>query len=182
MGGGHPQQRGRSCASTRHPSDEPVLAESSRHGAVRIAACECGDPPSEAGQVDVSLEPGSSGAVTIVLDSSKDVTEETPLVVAEAKGGVLSAASRTLTLTFIGPKGRVSTRKIDEINLLGPEGNIDEELTTMFTIAGGAIVAIDPGKVIGIIRTRGAGPVVLSVQAFDSQEIIHASRVEFRME
>ena len=89
-----------------------------------------------------------------MLDSSKDVTEETPLVVAEAKGGVLSAASRTLTLTFIGPNGRVSTRKIDEINLLGPEGNIDEELTTMFTIAGGAIVAIDPAKVIGIIRTR----------------------------
>ena len=139
-------------------------------------------PPSEAGQVDVSLEPGGSGAVSVVLDSSKDVTEETPLVVAEAKGGVLSAASRTLTLRFIGPNGRVSTRKIDEINLLGPEGNIDEELTTMFTITDGAIVAIDPGKVIGIIRTRGAGPVVLSVQAFDSQGIIHASRVEFRME
>jgi hypothetical protein len=52
-------------------------------------------PPSEAGQVDVSLEPGSSGAVSVVLDSSKDVTEETPLVVAEGKGGVLSAASRT---------------------------------------------------------------------------------------
>ncbi len=138
-------------------------------------------PPSIWGEESVSLAPRGAGAVSIVLQSSKEVTEETPLVVAEADGGILSAASRTLTLRFIAPKGTVKIRTIDEIDLLGPEGNIQEDLRSMFSIADGVMVAVDAAKVIRIIRARSAGLVELSVEASD-QELIHASRVEFRIE
>lgn len=37
-------------------------------------------PASEAGEANVSLSPGGAGAVLIVLQSSKEVTEETRLV------------------------------------------------------------------------------------------------------
>ncbi|MCA1560084.1 MAG: hypothetical protein LC804_07400 [Acidobacteria bacterium] len=85
-------------------------------------------------------------------------------------------------MNFIAPKGTVSIRTIDEILLLGPEGNIDVELTPMFRIADAAMVAIDAAKVIGIIRARRTGSVVVSVQASDLDSGIHASRVEFRIE
>lgn len=71
---------------------------------------------------------------------------------------------------------------IDEIDLLGPDGNREAELTPMFRVAGGAIVALDAGKVIASMRARRAGPLVLRVEAYDRQEVIHASRVEFRIE
>jgi hypothetical protein len=59
-------------------------------------------PPSEWGEEYVSLAPSGAGAVSIALDSDKEVTEETPLVVAEADGGILSAVARRLTLKFPG--------------------------------------------------------------------------------
>jgi hypothetical protein len=138
-------------------------------------------PPSEAGEAEVDLRPGAAGSASIVLQSSKEVTEETPLVVAEADGGMLSASARALTLKFVGASGTVRIRTIDEIDLLGNEGNSEADLTRMFKVEGGAIVAIDPTKVIATIRARGNGLVVLSVQASD-QTTIHASRVEFRIE
>ncbi|MCA1560083.1 MAG: hypothetical protein LC804_07395 [Acidobacteria bacterium] len=55
-------------------------------GAVRVTAEIA---PSEGGEAYVNLAPGGAGAVSIVLQSSKEVTEETPLVVAEAAGGIL---------------------------------------------------------------------------------------------
>jgi hypothetical protein len=51
----------------------------------------------------------------------------------------------------------------------------------MFSIAGGAMVALDAAKVIRTMRARSAGLVMVSVQASD-QKLIHASRVEFRIE
>jgi hypothetical protein len=50
----------------------------------------------------------------------------------------------------------------------------------MFKVERGAIVAMDPTKVMATIRARRNGLVVLSVQASD-QATIHASRVEFRI-
>jgi hypothetical protein len=139
-------------------------------------------PPSEAGWAEVTLAPRGAGAVSIRLESSKDVTEETPLVIAEAKGGLLSAASRALTLRFIAPKGTVHIETIGEIDLLGPDGNSEAALTPMFRVAGGAIVALDAGKVIASMRARRAGPLVLLLEAYDRQGVIHPSLVEFRIE
>ena len=102
-------------------------------------------------------------------------------MVAEADEGMLPASTRALTLKFVGASGTVRIRTIDEIDLLGNEGNSEADLTRMFKVEGGAIVAIDPRKVIATIRARRNGLVVVSVQASD-QTTIHASRVEFRIE
>lgn len=51
----------------------------------------------------------------------------------------------------------------------------------MFSIADGAMVAVDAAKVIRIMQARSAVLVVVSVQASD-QKLTHASRVEFRIE
>jgi hypothetical protein len=107
-------------------------------------------------------------------------TEETPLVVAEADGGSLSASTRALTLKFVGASGIVRIRTIREIDIMGNEGESEADLTRMFKVERGAIVAMDPTKVMATIRARRNGLVVLSVQASD-QATIHASRVEFRI-
>ncbi len=138
-------------------------------------------PPSQAGAADVTLAPGAVGVASIVLQSSKEIAEETPLVVAEADGGILSASARTFTLTFVPSTGVVTIRKINEINLLGLEGNSDADLTRMFKVERGAIAAVDPAEVIRTIRARSSGLVVLSVDASDGTTV-HASRVEFRIE
>ena len=137
-------------------------------------------PPNEWGEAFPDLPPRGAGAVSVVLQSSKEVTEETPLIVVEARGGVLSPAERTFTLKFIAPAVRL--RRIDEIDLLGPQGNLEVDFKPMFSIADGAIIAIDAAKVIGIMRTRNARPLVLRVQASENEGVIHASRVEFRVE
>ena len=121
--------------------------------------------PNEAGEAMVDLRPGAAGSASIVLQSSKEVMEETPLVVAEADGGMLSASARALTLKFVGASGTITIRTIDEIDLLGNEGNSEADLTRMFKVEGGAIVATDPTTVIATIRARRNGLVVLSVQA-----------------
>jgi hypothetical protein len=147
-------------------------------GSLHVSA---GLPPSEAGLADVKLPPGGVGEVSILLESSKEVTEQTPVVVDEAEGGILPAATRTLTLKFVAPKGRVRIQQIDEVNLLAPEGNIVEELAPMFRIADGTIVAVDAAKVIGVIRDRSTGLVLLEVVG-SVGELVHVSRVQFRLE
>ena len=138
-------------------------------------------PPSGWGEAFVDLAPGGAATVSIVIQSSKEITEETPLVLVEAEGGLLSAAARTLTLQFIAPDGAVRISRIDDIDLLRPEGDILEPLAPMFTLADGAIVAVDAAKVIRTIQARRTGPVVLAVSAADG-ELSHASRLEFRIE
>ena len=137
-------------------------------------------PPSEWGEGFVDFPPRGAGAVSVVLQSSKEVTEETPLIVAEARGGVLSATERTLTLKFISPA--VMVHGIDEIELLGPEGNLEVDLKPLFTIANGAMVALDAAKVIAIMRAHRAGPLVVTAQAWEKHGVSHSSRVEFRIE
>jgi hypothetical protein len=144
-------------------------------GSVRVTA---EIPPSEAGEAHVSLPPAGAGKASIVLQSSKEVTEETPLLVSEAVGGVLPAGARSLTLKFVPPVGTVRIRRIHEIDLLGPEGNVVEPLASMFTLKDGAIVAVDGAKVVASLRARSSGPIVLRVEASDGT-VVHASRVEF---
>jgi hypothetical protein len=122
--------------------------------------------PNEAGEAMVALRPGAAGSASIVLQSSKEVTEETPLVVAEADGGMLSASARALTLKFVGVRGTVRIRTIDEISLLGNEGNSEVDLTRMFKVEGGAIVATDPTTAIATIRARRNGLVRRSSRVF----------------
>jgi hypothetical protein len=146
-------------------------------GPVRVTA---ENPPSEWGEGAIDLPPGGAGAVSVLLQSSKEVSEETPLVVVEADGGILSGATRTVTLKFIAPA--VTIRSLYEIDLLGPAGNIDVELRPMFSIANGAMVAIDAAKVTAIMRTYSHRPLVISVLVSDKDGVSHASRVEFRVE
>jgi hypothetical protein len=93
---------------------------------------------------------------------------------------VVSAAERTLTLKFIAPA--VTVHGIDQIDLLGPEGNLEVDLKPMFTVSNGAMVAVDAAKVIAIMRAHAAGPLVVMAQAWEKRGVIHASRVEFRIE
>ena len=138
--------------------------------------------PNEAGRADLDLAPASTRVVSIRVDSSKEVTEETPVVVAEAKGGLLPAASRTLTLQFIAPSGPVRISSTDEVVLLGPLEDIEHDLTSLFIVRSGAIVAVDPPKVIALLRARDRSSIVLRVEGTDAQGIIHSSRVELRVE
>lgn len=137
-------------------------------------------PPSEWGEESVSLSPGGASAVSIVLHSDKEVFEETPLVVAEADAGLLPAASPSLTLKFLTPEGTVRIDRISEIEMVEADGRLVEDVTRLFSVADGAIVAVDAAKVIRLLQARSDGCVVLRVDAVDDTKdgIIHASEVE----
>jgi hypothetical protein len=66
-----------------------IFTERVPSGSLRVTAEV---PPSEAGEAEIDVHPGAAGSAAIVLQSSKEVTEETLLVVAEADGGVLSGS------------------------------------------------------------------------------------------
>jgi hypothetical protein len=147
-------------------------------GSVRVTA---EIPPSESGEETISLGPGGAGEVSIRLHDSKEVTEETPLMVAEADGGILSGASPTLTLRFITADGAVRLQRLEQVDLIDTDGNLLQDLTSMFSLADRAIVAVDAAKVIRIMQAPSANTVVVRVQATD-QDSIHAADVDFRIQ
>ena len=171
---GRPLRPAPSCASTSRQWDAPVLgaflAVQRRRGRCESLLI----PPNESGEAFLELQPRGAGTVSMVLHSSKEVTEETPLIVVEARGGMLSAAERTFTLKCIAPA--VSIRGIDQIDLLGPQGNLEVDLTPLFSIADGAMVAVDAAKVIGIVRAHSARTLVLLVQAWEKEGVTNAEQ------
>lgn len=134
-------------------------------------------PSRSAGTATVTLAAGGSASVSIVLDDENDVTEATPLIVAEAADGIVPATSETFTLDFMRPTGRVPLTRISQVEMLDHDGDVEYELGWMFTLSNGRIVASDPEQVFIWVPT--IEPAVLRVHAVDADGFTHAGTVRF---
>lgn len=134
-------------------------------------------PSTSVGTETVSLVPGGFASVSIILDDSGEVTEPTPLIVAEAEDGIVPISSPTFTLDFMRDTAHVPLTKLEQVEMLDHEGNVEYEIGWMFTLSGGRITAIDPEQVF--VWLPSTEPATLRVDAVDSEGFTHSNTVQF---
>jgi hypothetical protein len=147
-------------------------------GALQVTALV---PSTSIGDASVTLPPGGSGTVSIVLHDGKEVAEETDLVLAEAVDDIVPVTSTSFTLQFMRDDVPVPVRRIDHVERLDRFGNFDEDLDELFTVVGGALTATDPASLFRSMAARFAETITLRVQAVDAAGFTHANEVRFRV-
>ena len=138
-------------------------------------------PPDAWGEQMVRVSPGTAGAVTVVMDDTKEPSDETDLVVKEVHDGVLRADTPSLTLQFLEAQHPMRAETIEEIELLDDEGNTRRYLTDLFLISGTAIVARNARAVLDALPSREAAVIRLRVSVTSRDGFVHHGTVEFRV-
>ena len=148
-------------------------------GPVRVTAIA---PPTSFGEALLTLIPGRRATASVTLDPDKEPAEETDLVLVEANDGVVRRTASSLTFQFIRDDRRVPLRSIEAVELLNPSDDVDRELRDFFTIADGAIAAVDVRRLLAALPRDGPSPIRLRVTGIDTEEFIHSNIVELRLE
>ena len=144
-----------------------------------IAARSGGAVQPAKGAQPVTIEPGGSLSVSVGLDSDGDVFEETDLAVGETVNGVLPANAPSLTLKFTDGDRLVPVVTGAQVELLDPSDGVQQNLSRLFTIRAGAIVARDVRTVLagstspGRRHARSAG--ALPYAAFGRRDPAHST-------
>jgi hypothetical protein len=138
-------------------------------------------PPDAWGEGMVRVSPGSTGAVTVVMDDTKEPSDETDLVLKEVHDGVLRADTPSLTLQFLEGQRPMRVERIEEIELLDDEGKTTRYLTDLFSISGTAIVAKNARAVLNALSNRDAPLIRLRVSVTGRDHFVHDGTVEFRV-
>lgn len=147
-------------------------------GQVRVTALI---PPGEFGEAAVRLQPGGRGAVTISLADGKELADETDLVLLEAADGRLRADTATLRLQFLQDDERpLAVTSIEEVITLDAAGGTATDLTGLFDVSAGAIVAADVRAVIERL-SREPSPLKMRVLAADTEGFVRYNVVEFQL-
>jgi hypothetical protein len=142
-------------------------------------------PSSAEGVKPVTMEPGSSGSVSVGLEGDGDVIEETDLAVREAVSGVVHATAPSLTLQFSNDNGLVPIVEQAEVELIDSSYGVQQNLSRLFTIRAGAIVARDVRTVFAAVRPlphERVTTVRLLVHGVDADGFTHGNDVEFRVQ
>jgi len=138
-------------------------------------------PSFSIGQATVTLAPGSSGEVSLVLDDGKQVIEDTDLVLQELAEGVVPSAFASFTLRFDRGGTAVALETIDLIELLDRNGDIIAELKPLFTLSGGAMSAASLDLLRNALQGQATNPIAIRAQGVDAQGFTHAGTVRFRL-
>jgi hypothetical protein len=147
-------------------------------GAIRLTAVV---PSTAIGEQPVTLEPRASQEISIGLDADGDVIEETDLTIREAHDGVLRASASSLTLQFTNDDQLVRIKEGVEVELLNPDGDVEQALSRLFTIKDGAIVAANARAVIDALPGEKATSITLRVHGVDALGFTHGNDVAFRV-
>jgi len=142
-------------------------------------------PSTAKGVQPVTIEPGGSLSVSVGLDGDGDVFEETDVAVGEAVNGVLPANAPSLTLKFTDGDRLVRVVTGAEVKLLDSSDGVQQNLSPLFTVKAGAIVARDARTVLAAVRPPNderATTVRLHVQGVDADGFTHGNVVEFRVQ
>ena len=142
-------------------------------------------PSTAEGVQPVTIAPGGSLSVSVGLDGDGDVFEETDVAVAEAVNGVLSATAPSLTLKLADGDRLVPVAAGAEVELLDSSDGVQQNLTPLFTIRRGAIVARNMRTVLAAIRPlpdERVTTVRLQVRGVDAAGFTHGNVVEFRVQ
>jgi hypothetical protein len=137
--------------------------------------------PSWWGSEYVSIRPGRPATVSIDIDDGKEVSEETPLVLAEAVDDIVPASTASFTLKFMRAGRLVPIVSIQEIDLDDPDATSIPGLTQLFTVSQGAILARNTSALFDALAPNLDRTISLLVVATDSAEVFHANRIAFRV-
>ena len=133
----------------------------------------------------VTIEPGGSLSVSVGLDADGDVLEETDVAVGEAVNGVLPAKAPSLTLKFTDGDRLVPVVSGAAVELLDSSDGVQQNLSRLFTLRAGTIVARDVPTVLAAVRPLHDEPattVRLQVRGVDAEGFTHGNVVEFRVQ
>jgi hypothetical protein len=147
-------------------------------GTVRVSAIEY---PSSIGGHEVTLSPGESASVRLVLAEGKEPTEDSDLLIPEAPDEILPANATSLTLAFEQDNAPVAIESIDSIELSDGSGDAGDDLEQFFKVAGAVMHTTDPAAVYRRIagRSRIGRPLWLAVSATDTEGRSHYGGVSF---
>lgn len=137
--------------------------------------------PSSWAEEFLTLAPGSSRTVSIVLADSKEPAEDTDLELVEAVDDIIPSSSTSFTLKFMRDDEPVPIARLWSVELLDRAGDLDEVLDKLFEVRDGAIAAIDSGAVFDAMAKHLAETVTLRVHASDAADRTHANEVRFRV-
>ena len=142
-------------------------------------------PSTAKGVQPVTIEPGGSLSVSVGLDGDGDVFEETDVAVGETVNGVLPANAPSLTLKFTDGDRLVPVVTGAQVELLDASDGVQQNLSPLFTIKAGAIVARDARTVLAAVGPPHDGratTVRLHVHGVDADGFTHSNVVEFRVQ
>jgi hypothetical protein len=142
-------------------------------------------PSTAEGAQSVTIAPGGSLSVSVGLDGDGDVFEETDVAVGETVNGVLPANAPSLTLKFTDGDRLVPVVTGAQVELLDASDGVQQNLSPLFTIKAGAIVARDARTVLAAVgppHDERATTVRLHVQGVDADGFTHGNVVEFRVQ
>ena len=139
-------------------------------------------PSTAEGVQPVTMAPGGSRRISLGLDADGDVFEETDVAVSEAVHGVLPAKPPSLTLQFTDGDRVLPVVSGAEVELLDASDGVQQNLSPLFTIQAGAIVARDARAVLAAVHDQRATTVRLQVRGVDADGFTHGNVVEFRVQ
>ncbi|HJU41334.1 MAG TPA: carboxypeptidase-like regulatory domain-containing protein [Vicinamibacterales bacterium] len=137
-------------------------------------------PSTSIGQATVTLAPGTSGEVSLVLDDGKEVVEDTDLVLQELADGVVPSTFASFTMRFDRGGTAVALETIDLIELLDRNGDIITDLNPLFALTGGVMTATNLASLRSTLQQQAANPIAIRAQGVDAQGFTHAGTVRFR--
>jgi len=139
--------------------------------------------PSSDGANGITLPPGGSSAVSVVLMDSKEPTEDSDLVLEEAPDDILPANPASLTLKFVQDNVPVRIDSIEEINISEDRDTGGESLTELFGVVDGAMHAQVPSAAYRRIAEQAAigRPLWLAALAIDTEGRSHYGAIPFQL-
>ena len=137
--------------------------------------------PLAAGEAEVALPSGGSGAVSIVLSPDRHDLQVTDLVLVEAPNDIVAAAVPSFTFKFMRDGVFVPMTDIDAVEIVDAHRQSLEFLQELFAIAGGTVAATDPGKVRALVAKHTGQHIGVHVQAVDAAGFRHSNVVWLRV-
>ena len=124
--------------------------------------------PSAAGEAYVTLAPGGSGAVSVVLSPDKHGLQLTDLVLVEASNDIIQPTAPSFTFKFIQDGIFLPVTFIDDVEIVDRGQQSLAFLQELFTVADGTISATDPAKVQAALAKYAGEHIGVQVKAAEA--------------
>ena len=149
-------------------------------GTIQIVATEY---PSSWGQETVTLSAGDSRAVSIVMASDKEPSEESELVLEEAPDDILPTNPPSVTLKFVQDDDPVTIETIEELRVSDDPDALGEDLERFFTVTHGSLRATNAAAVYERMarHSRIGRPLSIEAMAIDTEGRTHSGVVGFHL-
>ncbi len=137
--------------------------------------------PLAAGEAFVTLAPGGSGAVSVVLDPDKHDLGLTDLVLVEAANDIIDPSAASFTFKFMQDAVFLPMTGIDDVEIVDSHKEPRAFVLELFAVVDGAISARDPAKVQAVLAKYSGQRIGVIVKAVDAAGFRHSNTVWLRV-